>query len=83
MIVVKRDGRKVEYDSNKIVLALASANKDVKGKDKLSRNGIEEVICEIESKNKSSMTVEEIQDIIERKLMMLGKFALADRKSVV
>ena len=77
MIVVKRDGRKVEYDSNKIVLALASANKDVKGKDKLSRNGIEEVICEIESKNKSSMTVEEIQDIIERKLMMLGKFALA------
>jgi len=77
MIIVKRDGRKVEYDSNKIIVALSSANKDVKGKDKLSRSGIEEVIKEIESKNKSSMNVEEVQDIIERKLMELGKFALA------
>ncbi len=77
MKVIKRDGRKVEYDSNKIIVALSSANKDVRGKDKLSRSGIEEVICEIENKQKASMTVEEIQDIIERKLMMLGKFALA------
>ena len=65
MIVIKRDGRKVEYDSNKIIVALSSANKDVRGKDKLSRSGIEEVICEIENKQKASMTVEEIQDIIE------------------
>lgn len=77
MIVVKRDGRKVEYDSNKIILAISSANKDVKSKEKLSRNGIEEVIKAIESKEKSSITVEEIQDVIERKLMELEKFALA------
>ena len=77
MIVIKRDGRKVEYDSNKIVLAISSANKDVKGKEKLSRSGIEEVIKDIESQEKESMTVEEIQDRIERKLMELGKFALA------
>ena len=77
MIVIKRDGRKVEYDSSKIVLAISSANKDVKGKEKLSRSGIEEVIKDIESQNKESMTVEEIQDRIERKLMELGKFALA------
>ena len=77
MIVIKRDGRKVEYDSNKIVLAISSANKDVKGKEKLSRSGIEEVIKDIESQEKTSMTVEEIQDRIERKLMELGKFALA------
>ena len=51
MIIVKRDGRKVEYDSNKIVLAISSANKDVKGKDKLSRSGIEEIIKEVESKH--------------------------------
>ena len=52
MIVIKRDGRKVEYDSNKIVLAISSANKDVKGKEKLSRSGIEEVIKDIESQEK-------------------------------
>ena len=69
MIIVKRDGRKVEYDSNKIVLAISSANKDVKGKEKLSRSGIEEIIKEVESKQKNSMSVEEVQDIIERKLM--------------
>ena len=77
MIVIKRDGRKVEYDSSKIVLAISSANKDVKGKEKLSRSGIEEVIKDIEAQEKESMTVEEIQDRIERKLMELGKFALA------
>ena len=77
MIIVKRDGRKVEYDSNKIVLAISSANKDVKGKEKLSRSGIEEIIKEVESKQKNSMSVEEVQDIIERKLMEMGKFALA------
>ena len=69
MIVIKRDGRKVEYDSSKIVLAISSANKDVKGKEKLSRSGIEEVIKDIEAQNKESMTVEEIQDRIERKIM--------------
>ena len=77
MIIVKRDGRKVEYDSNKIVLAISSANKDVKGKEKLSRSGIEEIIKEVEIKQKNSMSVEEVQDIIERKLMEMGKFALA------
>ena len=77
MTVVKRDGRKVEYDSNKIILAISSANKDVGGNQKLSRAGIEEIIKAVESKNKTSMHVEEIQDIIERKLMELGKFALA------
>ena len=28
MKVIKRDGRKVEYDSDKIVIAISQANKD-------------------------------------------------------
>ena len=41
MKVIKRDGRKVEYDSDKIVIAISGANKDVGGKDKISRADIE------------------------------------------
>ena len=79
MLVVKRDGRKVEYDGDKIVLAISQANKEVSSKDKLSRAGIEEIIKYIEGLNKATLSVETIQDIIERKLMEAGKFTLAKK----
>ena len=79
MLVVKRDGRKVEYDGNKVIVAISRANKDVSSKDKLSRAGIEEIIKYIEGLNKSTISVETIQDIIERKLMEAGKFTLAKK----
>ena len=33
MKVIKRDGRKVEYDSDKIVIAISQANREVGGID--------------------------------------------------
>ncbi len=79
MKVIKRDGRKVEYDSDKIVIAISQANREVGGKDKISRSSIEFITKYIESLNKPTMTVEEIQDIIEKKLMEFGKFTLAKK----
>ena len=79
MKVIKRDGRKVEYDSDKIVIAISKANKDVGGKDKISRADIEFIIKYIENLDKPTMSVEDIQDIIERKLMEFGKFKLAKK----
>ena len=79
MLVVKRDGRKVEYDGDKVILAISQANKEVSAKDKLSRAGIEEIIKYIESLEKTTISVETIQDIIERKLMEAGKFTLAKK----
>ena len=79
MKVIKRDGRKVEYNSDKIVIAISQANREVGGKDKVSRSSIEFITKYIESLNKSTMSVEEIQDIIERKLMEFGKFTLAKK----
>ena len=79
MKVIKRDGRKVDYNSDKIVIAISNANKEVGGKDKISRSSIEFITKYIESLNKPSMHVEEIQDIIERKLMEFGKFTLAKK----
>ena len=79
MKVIKRDGRKVEYDSDKIVIAISQANKEVGGKDKISRESIEFITKYIESLNKTTMSVEDVQDIVERKLMEFGKFTLAKK----
>lgn len=79
MKVIKRDGRKVEYDSDKIVIAISQANKEVGGKDKISRANIEFITKYIESLGKATVSVEDIQDIIERKLMEFGKFTLAKK----
>lgn len=79
MKVIKRDGRKVEYDRDKIVIAISQANKEVGGKDKISRANIEFITKYIEGLEKPTMSVEDIQDIIERKLMEFGKFTLAKK----
>jgi len=79
MKVIKRDGRKVEYDRDKIIIAISNANKEVGGKDKISRASIEEIVKSIEEINKASIGVEEVQDSIERKLMEFGKFTLAKK----
>ncbi len=79
MEVIKRDGRKVDFDPDKVVIAISKANRDVGGKDKISRASIQEIVEEIENKKKQTMTVEEIQDAIERKLMEFGKFMLAKK----
>ena len=75
--VVKRDKTKVPYDRGKIVVALSKANKEVAVKDKVSRVGISEITKYIESLDKTTINIENIQDIIECKLMEMGKFKLA------
>lgn len=77
MEVIKRDGRVVEYDRNKILVAIRKANDEVRMKEKISEGKIEGIVRAIESLNKPTMQVEEIQDIIEEKLMEEGKYTLA------
>ena len=77
MYVVKRDGRMVDYDRNKIMLAIRKANAVVGKDEALSEDKIEQIIASIEALEKGKMQVEEIQDIIEQKLMEEGKFTLA------
>ncbi|MDE7210484.1 MAG: anaerobic ribonucleoside-triphosphate reductase, partial [Lachnospiraceae bacterium] len=77
MEVIKRDGRVVEYDRNKILVAVRKANDEVKMKEKISEGKIEGIVRAVESLGKATMQVEEIQDIIEEKLMEDGKYTLA------
>lgn len=69
MFVTKRDGRKQKFNSDKIINAVQSAFEQVDGKiTKQAIDKAKEIAKYIESLNKT-MTVEEIQDIVENKLM--------------
>ncbi len=77
MKVIKRDGRVVDYDRSKILLAIQKANDEVEIKEKITEQKIEKIVASIEHLKKDTMHVEEIQDFIEQKLMADGKFTLA------
>ena len=79
MKIVKRDGHIVDYDPEKIRTAIQKANTEVRGKEKATKEEIEEIIQYIEDLNKKRILVEDIQDIIEQKLMEFGKYQLAKR----
>ena len=79
MKVIKRDGRSVEYDREKIAIAIQKANKEVKPKERASKEDINEITKYIEELDKKRILVEDIQDIIEEKLMELQKFELAKK----
>ena len=77
MKIIKRDGRAVDYNREKIEIAIGKANNEVKENEKASDKEIKDIINYIESLNKKRMLVEDIQDIIEQKLMEINKFDLA------
>lgn len=79
MKVIKRDGRAVDYDKEKITIAIQKANEEVKPRERASKEEIKNIIKYIEELNKKRILVEDIQDIIEEKLMEIGKYALAKR----
>ena len=79
MKIVKRDGHIVDYDPEKIRIAIGKANNEVRGKEKVSKDEIENIIKYIEDMNKKRILVEDIQDIIEEKLMEFDKYQLAKK----
>jgi len=79
MKVIKRDGRAVDYDRQKIVIAIEKANQEVRKVERASKEDIKKIIEYIEELGKKRILVEDIQDIIEQKLMELQKFELAKK----
>ncbi|CDA80123.1 anaerobic ribonucleoside-triphosphate reductase [Clostridium sp. CAG:594] len=77
MKVIKRDGHMVDYCPEKIEIAIKKANEEVQEEDRVSDTQIKNIIKYIESLKKRRILVEDIQDIIEMRLMTLNKFALA------
>ncbi|MCD8119551.1 MAG: anaerobic ribonucleoside-triphosphate reductase [Lachnospiraceae bacterium] len=75
--VIKRDGRRVPYDREKIAIAVQKANAEVEPTDQVSDEQIYNIIASIENRGYTEMSVEDIQDIIEQKLMAAKKYTLA------
>src|SRR3989339_2231828 len=74
----KRDGTVVVFDQNKITNAVFKAAQSVGGKDrKIAQQLSDKVIEEIEKLGKTSPSVEEIQDIVEKVLIEQGHASTA------
>lgn len=73
MTVQKRDGRKVKFDREKIITAVLSAFNEVDSETTPeAKRKATNIANHIESLDKKSLNVEEIQDIVES-LLMAGK----------
>ena len=79
MKVIKRDGRAVDYNREKIAVAIAKANDEVKPRERVTKEEIKEITKYIEELDKKRILVEDIQDIIEEQLMDRKKFELAKK----
>ncbi len=79
MQVVKRNGQIVDYDMSKIKIAIGKANNEVSKKEQATEKEIKEILNYIEGLNKKRLLVEDIQDIIEEKLMSFGHYELAKK----
>ena len=79
MKVIKRDGRAVEYNKDKIKVAIQKANQEVRKCERATDEEIDDIIKYIEELNKKRMLVEDIQDIIEEQLMDMKHFELAKK----
>ena len=79
MKVIKRDGRAVDFDRQKIEIAIGKANKEVIDNEKATNQEIKDIVNYIESLGKKRMLVEDIQDIIEQKLMEFKRYDLAKK----
>ena len=70
MLVIKRNGSKVEFDSYKITIAILSAfNATKEGNHEIAQSLTQKIIDKINGKN---ISVENIQDIVEETLMQEG-----------
>ena len=80
MKLIKRNGSEVVFDSEKIYLAIEKANMAVDEMDRISDREIRRVTDKVAKKcekMKRAVSVEEVQDLVERELMATGNFILA------
>lgn len=81
MKVIKRNGQEADFDITKIEMAVSKANNEmVNEREKLTRDDICEIACNIEDVAKyigHALSVEEIQDMVENEIMAKEKYSLA------
>ena len=80
MKIIKRNGAEENFDVEKIRIAITKANDSVEESDRMTelqiRRITESVVISCEALNRAP-TVEEIQDLVEKKIMAHGAFEVA------
>ena len=85
MKIIKRNGAEVAFDISKIVNAIKAANKEVPEDQRLTERAIRYAALNVQDECAAAghtVTVEEIQDLVEDQLMALDKFEVA-RKYII
>ncbi len=77
--VIKRDGRVVDYDGAKIIMAIKKANNEVHLNDQITDRKMKDIEQMISEMTRSQIQVEEIQDLIEHSLVQEQKYELAKK----
>ncbi len=82
MKIIKRSGAEVEFDPKKIVVAVTKANESVVPSERMSEVQIRRIAEDVESAAANinrSLSVEEIQDMVEDQIMNQRAFDVARR----
>ena len=69
MKVIKRDGTTCDFDGSKIAVAIGKANESVDFEDRITDEQITAIVDDISSRHRARLLVEDIQDIIEQKIL--------------
>ena len=75
--VIKRDGHTVDFDRMKIVVAIQKANAAVDPEYRIDQERIDAIADAVGALHRPRLLVEDIQDMVERKLMESGKYELS------
>ena len=82
MKIIKRSGEEREFDITKIENAIRKANNAVDYKDAMSEGRIKliaEEVAGVCAARDRAMTVEEVQDVVENKIMEMGSHEIAKK----
>lgn len=85
MKIIKRNGSEVAFDLQKIINAIKAANKEVPPDERLSKREVKFASRNVKDQCAAAghtVTVEEIQDLVEDQLMALDHFSVA-RKYII
>ena len=80
MKIIKRSGTEVTFDIAKIMAAVSKANKEVVHSERLSDEQIKKISVNVEEicqEMNRSLSVEEIQDLVENQIMKQRAFSVA------
>ncbi len=80
MKLIKRNGAEVFFDPKKIFFAVEKANLAVAEESRITEDDIHKITNRVTAKCENlgrAVSVEEVQDIVEREIMSLGAFVLA------